>query len=125
MRAVLLLRGRHMYLNNAQDISTLSLSVSIRRNISNRARLVRLMNFSGRGREIEELVDAIHVDFRSELDRLRRVAVKLNLSTLRDLSLKLLKESGNGIYGECLTKKQDGIRRTRYTYDWCKDLRNA
>lgn len=54
---------------------------------------VRLKARAGRGSKRQALIQEMNFDLRQEFDRLRKIGVKFNLTTLRHLSLDIIETS--------------------------------
>ena len=113
MRAQRIWRSRHLFIHSDGSIIEKGINSTITKNTKDGIKLVRLKSLSGKGRKSEEWVDALHFDLRSEFDRLRKLGVKFNFSTLKILALSLLNEINNGIYGSELINVPDGEKCLR------------
>lgn len=83
---------------NYSDENTRNESSVITRVTKNGPRMVRMKARAGRGRRRVEWVDALQNDVRSEFDRLRKLGVKFNISSLHSLTLRILSTSENPEY---------------------------
>ena len=123
MRAKRIWRSRHLFIHSDGSIIEKGITSTITKNTKDGIKLVRLKSLSGRGRKREELVDALRFYLRYEFDRLRKLGVKFNFSTLKILALSLLNESNNGIYGSELINVPDGKKcLRRLIFDGYRDL---
>lgn len=110
MRALRLWRSRDQYQLNDGSVKRRGVTSCVTRNTIKGLKMVRLKAREGRGRKREAWVEVLHIDLRAEFDRLRRVGVKFSFSTLRLLTLKLLSESTNGVYGSNLIDNMSGMK---------------
>lgn len=98
MRAKRLWADRDKYPRRAPGEPSPGPSTSLTRVSKVGLQRCRLKARSGRGRKRALWVEALHADLREEFDRLRKLGVKFNLTTLRYLALHILTNSSNDAY---------------------------
>lgn len=105
-RAMRLWKGRDSFTFASTNKSNL---LSITKNTRRGLKRVNLKAHKGRGRKRESWVEALHKDLREEFDRLRKLGVKFNHSTLRLLAMGLLKNSTNSEYASTMIDPRSGL----------------
>lgn len=97
-RAVRLWKQRGDYTSVNGDVEFRGSTTAVTRNTMDGFKRVYLKARKGRGRKRQAWVEALHIDLRSEFDRLRKLGVKFNLNTLRSLALHVLSTSETMAY---------------------------
>lgn len=78
---------------------------------------------AGRGRKRNDWVDALHLDLRSELNRLRHLGVKFNMKTIRALAMLLISKSATSSYSaNTLHPGTADIIVTKVTPRWVQEF---
>lgn len=97
-RASRLWKARLQYVNDNGDFTLRGTTSTVTRITKAGPKRVQLKARAGRGSKRAKWVDALHLDLREEFDRLRKLGVKFNLTTLRHLALDMLRASENEAY---------------------------
>lgn len=85
--------ARDDYTNQDGGMATQGMTIAITRVTRAGTKRSRLKARVGRGRRGQTWVEALHIELREEFDRLRKVGVKFNQTTLRHLALDTFKNS--------------------------------
>lgn len=102
-RATRLWKSHHQYKNDEGEISLRGTGSTVTCVCHPGLKQMQLKARKSRGRKHTAWFIALHEYLRSEFDHLRKLCVKFNLTTLRHLSLELLRVSENHAYSPNMT----------------------
>lgn len=84
---------------------------------------VRLNALKGRVRKRAACIEYLHINLRDEFERLRKICMNFNYSTLNVLAMSLLRSSDNEIYGSQLSNIKEGKKmKEKLTFRWIKSF---
>lgn len=125
MRAMRLWRERMRFINDDGDLKLRGTTAAITRVSKAGRKTVRLKAKVGRGRKRQTWVDALHRDLLQEFERLSKLGVKFNLSTLKHLALNMLRASESPDYSANMTDaRTDAPLHTKITLAWVQGFKN-
>lgn len=115
-------KSRFDFIGDNGRIKHIGLTSSITMNTIAVMKQINLKEKFIQGRKIAQWVDQLYIEMRDESDRFRKVEIKFNMHTSLLLSLHLLDEKLNGVYGKGIVDSKTGkLQESMITMRWIQN----